>query len=158
MEKKSLCMGLALGIGCLSFFAIINAFFYHFTHITMDVNLQNNIETTIETNSTIDFSKVTDFDWDTLYVFTPYSSPNEILNEDDILTFNSNFNIEYLDTIVMLGFVKDHYLVAYVELPRSQVTNLSTISMRFSKDTATFKIRPIETTADEISAKKAIAF
>lgn len=158
MERKSLCIGLALGIGCLSLFAIINALFYHFTHITMDAHLQNSIETTIETDSAIDFSKVTDFDWDTLYVFTPYSSPNEILNEDDIITFNSNFSIEYLDTIVMLGFVKDHYLVAYVELPRSQVTNLSTISMRFSKDTAIFKIRPVETNTDENSIQRAIAF
>lgn len=158
MEKKSLCMGLALGIGCLSFLAIINALFYHFTHLKMDVHLQNNIETTIETDSTIDFSKVTDFDWDTLYVFTPYSSPNEILDEDNIITFNSNFNIEYLDSIVMLGFVKDHYLVAYVELPRSHVTNLSTISMRFSKDTAIFKVRPVETNTDENYTQKAIAF
>ncbi len=156
MEKKSLYLGLALGIGCLSVFTMINALFYRFTYLKMDVNLQNKIETTIATQSTIDFSTITDFDWDTLYVFTPYSSPNEILNNDSIITFNSRFNIEYLDNIVMLGFVNDHYLIAYVELPRNQVTNLPTISMRFSKKTALFKI--CSTGSDTNSQKNAIAF
>lgn len=158
MNKKSLCIGLALGLSCLSLFAIINLIFYHFTHLKMDVNLQSNIETTIERESTIDFSNVTDFDWDTLYVFTPYSSPIEILDKDDIITFNSRFNIEYLDTIVMLGFVKDNYLVAYVELPRNQVSHLPPTSMRFSKDTAIFKISSTSLLPIKDEEQKAIVF
>lgn len=140
MEKKNLYLGLVLGIGCISFLVILNAVFYHLTYLKMDVALQNKIETTIETNSTIDFSQVTDFEWDTLYVFTPYASPTEILDKNDILTFNSRFNIEYSDSIVMLGFVKGHYLVDYVELPRYLISNLPTTSIRFSRDTAVFKI------------------
>lgn len=158
MKKKSLCIGLALGLGCLSFLAIINLIFYHFTHLKMDVNLQSNIETTIETKSLIDFSAVTDFEWDTLYVFTPYSSPTEILDDDDIITFNSRFNIEYLDTIVMLGFVKDNYLVSYVEIPRSQVSHLPPTSMRFSKDTAIFKINATHHSSDDNNIQRAIVF
>lgn len=146
MEKKNLCLGLALGIGCVSFLVIINAVFYHFTYLKMDVALQHNIKTAIETNSKIDFSQVTDFEWDTLYVFTPYASPTEILDTNNILTFNSQFNIEHSDSIVMLGFVKDRYLVAYVELPRYLVSNLPTTSIRFSRETAVFKIHPEKTT------------
>jgi len=40
-----------------------------------------------------------------MYVFTPYLQPKDILEEDGISTYNSDFNIEYLDSINMIGFV-----------------------------------------------------
>lgn len=140
MEKKNLWLGLALGIGCISSLVLISTLFSRLTYLKMNTALQHQIETTIETASTIDFSKVTDFKWDTLYVFTPYASPNEILHANNILTFNPSFSIEYSDTIVMLGFVRGHSLVAYVELPLNLVSNLPATSMCFSKDTAVFNI------------------
>ncbi len=144
MEKKNLWLGLALGIGCVSSIVFISTLFSRLTYLKMNTTLQQQIETTIATAETIDFSKVTDFKWDTLYVFTPYASPNEILRANNIMTFNPSFNIEYSDTIVMLGFVRDHSLVAYVELPLNLVENLPATSMCFSKDTAVFKIIPEE--------------
>lgn len=140
MEKKNLCLKLALGTGCISFLVLLNTTLHNVAYLQMDAALQQNIKTAISTNSTIDFSQVTNFDWDTLYVFTPYSSPTEIFDADNILTFNPKFNIEMSDHIIMLGFVKDHHLVSYVELPLSLVTNLPTTSMRFSKNTAVFTI------------------
>ncbi|WP_054741080.1 hypothetical protein [Cellulosilyticum ruminicola] len=144
MEKKTFWLGLALGIGCVSSIVLISTLFSRLTYLKMNTALQHQIETTIETSSIIDFSKVTDFNWDTLYVFTPYSSPNEILKANNIMTFNPSFNIEYSDTIVMLGFVRDHSLVTYVELPLNLVENLPATSMCFSKNTAVFKIIPEE--------------
>jgi len=58
----------------------------------------------------IDFSQITDFEWDTMYVFTPYSIPKDILKKDGVTTKNNKFNIEYLKKIFKIfndffGFV-----------------------------------------------------
>ena len=105
-----------------------------------DVALKNVIIEIVQTSNEIDLAKATNFDWDTMYVFTPYSNPIDILIKDGISTYNSRFSIEVLDTINMIGFIKSNKLVAFVELPRSSVeVDLRTPS-KFTKNEAYFNV------------------
>lgn len=142
MERKSLFIGVTLGLICISVIAFLSNILTKVTHLKMNTTLQKSIEDTLATEATIDFSQVTDFEWDMMYVFTPYSSPNEILSQDDVLTLNNYFDIEHLDTIVMFGFVKNNKLVSYVELPIEYIADLPPTSIRFTNDTAVFQIQP----------------
>lgn len=88
------------------------------THINEDVALRNKIVEITKQQDKIDFSQATAFEWDTLYIFPPYSKPEEVLKSDGVKTESSGFKIEYLDNINMIAFVKSNELVSFVELPR----------------------------------------
>ena len=75
-----------------------------------------------------------------MYIFTPYSTPKDILSQDGISTRNSQFNIEYLATINMIGFIKSDKLVAFVELPINYIDEDLTNCIVFSKEETKFKI------------------
>ncbi len=108
--------------------------------IKEDVALKNAIIETVEKSNEIDFNQITNFEWDKMYIFTPYSNPIDILREDGISTRNSQFNIEYLDTINMIGFIKSDKLVAFVELPINYMEVDLTNPTAFSKEESKFKI------------------
>ena len=108
--------------------------------IKEDVALKNIIIETVQKSKEIDFTKITNFEWDKMYVFTPYSMPKDILNKDGISISNSEFNIEILDTINMIGFVKSDKLVAFVELPRNYGGVDLTNYIKFSKEETKFNI------------------
>lgn len=60
----------------------------------------------------------TDFRWDSIYIFTPYSNPNEM---KEIRGMNSmDTSIKYNDTINLLVFVEDLKVIKYVEIPRNK--------------------------------------
>lgn len=105
-----------------------------------DVSLRNSIVEVVQKSNEIDFSQITNFEWNTMYIFTSYSSPKGILKEDGITTKNSRFRIEHLDDITMIGFIESNKLVAFVELPRNYgEVDLSTY-VKFSKKEAKFNI------------------
>lgn len=136
MKKKYVVVGFMLSFLCSLVFIAVN----RLNKIEEDVSLKNAIIKTIEKSNEIDFSKITDFEWDKMYIFTPYSSPKDILSEDGISTRNSQFNIEYLDTINMIGFIKSDKLVAFVELPINYMEAGLTNSIVLSKEETKFKI------------------
>lgn len=136
MKKKYVVVGFMLSFLCSLVFISVN----RLNKIEEDVSLKNAIIKTIEKSNEIDFSKITDFEWDKMYIFTPYSSPKDILSEDGISTRNSQFNIEYLDTINMIGFIKSDKLVAFVELPINYMEAGLTNSIVLSKEETKFKI------------------
>lgn len=108
--------------------------------IKEDVALRNVIIETVQKSNEIDFAKITSFEWDTVYVFTPYLHPKDILKEEGISTYNSDFKIEYLDSINMIGFVKSNKLVEFVELPRIYGEFDLTNVIKFSKEETKFNI------------------
>lgn len=108
--------------------------------IKEDVALRNVIIETVQKSNEIDFAKITNFEWDTMYVFTPYLHPKDILKEEGISTYNSDFNIEYLDSINMIGFVKSDKLARFIELPRISGEFDLTNAIKFSKEEAKFSI------------------
>lgn len=108
--------------------------------IKEDVALRKIIIETVKKSNEINFAKITNFQWDTMYVFTPYLQPKDILEEDNISTYNSDFNIEYLDSINMIGFVNSIKLVGFVELPRIYGEFDLTNDIKFSKEETKFNI------------------
>ena len=116
MKKKYIAIGLILILlGCI---------------LLLEINKSNEI----------DFDKITNFEWDTMYVFTPYSNPKDILEKDNISTYNSSFIIENSDTINMIGFVKSNKLVGFVELPQIYGGVDLTNVIKFSKEETKFSI------------------
>ncbi|WP_286907243.1 hypothetical protein [Clostridium sp. UBA1652] len=113
MKKKYLIVGLIFIIILLSMF--IN--FRKSRKISEDTALRHKIVDTLKQSGHVDFSEVTDFEWDTMYIFIPYSNPNNIFKDDGVKSYNSMFNIENLDSINMIAFVKSKKLVAFVEVP-----------------------------------------
>lgn len=114
--------------------------FYTADKLKEDKGLKNRIFETINNAEKIDFAEITDFYWEQMYIFTPYSIPRNILKEDGIKTVNSRFQIEILDTINMIGFIDTNKLVAFVELPRSFGGENLLHFLKFSREEAKFKI------------------
>ena len=128
MKKKYLVVGLIFIIILLSMF--IN--FRKSRKISEDTALRHKIVDTIKQSEHVDFSEVTDFEWDTMYIFIPYSNPNNIFKDDGVKSYKSRFSIENLDSINMIAFVKSNKLVAFVELPIEYFNSEKTT--KYSKD------------------------
>lgn len=136
MKKKYVMYSFAfIIIVAVSFFAG-----YNYNRLTEDVSLKNKIIQKTKKSDTIDFSQITDFEWDTMYIFTPYSSPKDIFKSNGIKSCKSNFSIEYLDSINMIAFVKSNKLVDYVELPRNYGGVELTSPREVTKESAKFQI------------------
>ena len=136
MKKKYIAIGLILILlGCILLLEINKS-----NEIKEDVALKSIIIETVQKSNEIDFDKITNFEWDTMYVFTPYSNPKDILEKDNISTYNSSFIIENSDTINMIGFVKSNKLVGFVELPQIYGGVDLTNVIKFSKEETKFNI------------------
>ena len=136
MKKKHAVVGFMLLFLCSLVFIGVNLS----GKIKEDVDLKNEIIETVEKSDEIDFNQITNFEWDKMYIFTQYSNPKDILREDGISTRNSQFNIEYLDTINMIGFIKSDKLVAFVELPLNYMETDLINSIFLIKEESKFKI------------------
>lgn len=128
MKKKYLIVGLIFIIILLSMFIS----FRKSRKISEDTALRHKIVDTLKQSGHVDFSEVTDFEWDTMYIFIPYSNPNNIFKDDGVKSYNSMFNIENLDSINMIAFVKSNKLVAFVEVPIEYFN--SEKNTKYSKD------------------------
>lgn len=108
--------------------------------IKEDVALRNLIIETVQRSNEIDITELTNFEWDTMYIFTPYTNPKDILEEENITAYHSKFNIEINDTINMIGFVKANKLVEFVELPRIYGGMDLASPIKFNKEETKFNI------------------
>ena len=113
--KKFVIIGLIFIVMVSMLFTV----FRRSKNINEDVVLRNHIIETIKQDDSIDFTEITNFEWDTMYLFTPYSMPKDIFKLDEIKKYNSDFSIELRDDINMIAFVKFNRLISYVELPRN---------------------------------------
>lgn len=136
MKKKYVLYSfIIMAIVAVSFFAG-----YNYNRLIEDVSLKNKIIQKTKESESIDFSQITDFEWETMYIFTPYSSPQNTFKSEGIKSCNFNFSIEYLDSINMIAFVKSNKLVDYVELPRNYVVVELTLPRKVTKESAKFQI------------------
>jgi hypothetical protein len=79
-------------------------------------NITNSIE---EGEKIIDFNKVTNFKWDKMYIFTPYTSLETIEEElGDRLSHEETFGIAYSEGFDLIIFVKGNRIVHILEYPR----------------------------------------
>lgn len=136
MKKKYFVAGFILLLLCCLVFIDVSKS----NRIKEDVALKNLIIETVKKSNEIDFARITNFQWDKMYVIPPYSIPKDIFKRDGIHTSNSHFNIETNDTINMIGFVKSGKLVAFVELPRNYGGVDLTHYINFSIEESKFNI------------------
>ncbi|MFA9421929.1 MAG: hypothetical protein ACERLG_00005 [Sedimentibacter sp.] len=90
-------------------------------------NLKSKLETIAESKKEndekiiIEFKEIVTFDWDRLYILTPYASPEEYAKEQNIEGINLiNTDIDINDGNNLLIFVLDKKIVSYVNYPRSK--------------------------------------
>lgn len=133
---KKYIIGLLILVSCLFAFKFVTKP----NIISEDTALKSKIIESVESSKEIDFSKITNFDWDVIYIFTPYSAPKDILSKDGIKTSNSTFKIEVDDSINMIGFVKGDKLVNFVELTRNYDGVNLTQLVKYKKSEAKFNI------------------
>ena len=78
-------------------------------------------------NKTVDFSKVADFEWDSLIILGPYSQVEKIEEELNLNLINIRQNgIRYSDFYDLVVFLKDKKSVKIIELKRA-MTPVSTV-------------------------------
>ena len=136
MIKKFVVIGLIFIVMLAMLFTV----FRRSKNINEDAVLRNKIIEIINQDDSIDFNKITNFEWDTMYLFTPDSRPKDVFKTDDIKEYNSTFNIEVREDINMIAFVKFNRLISYVELPRNYGGEDITKYIKLSKNNAKFNI------------------
>lgn len=114
--------------------------YYKVNKIEEDIELKKRIVKMIDKSEEVNFQEITDFDWDNIYIFTPYSDPKNIFKEDKIKNYNISFNIEHLDTINMIAFVNQNKLVKFVEINRSDFEFEKIENYKVSKSDAIFNV------------------
>lgn len=87
-------------------------------HKIQDKKLQQSIRFEIEQNKSLDFSNYTDFQWDSVILLSPYTNIQSIEKEKDLDLSGISKDIEVLDSINLLVFLKDRKMVKYVEINR----------------------------------------
>ena len=114
----NLIMKKIIGIGILFFFLTSCGYLFQLEN---DKKLAEKIETELNSeNGTVDFAKVTDFEWDSLIILGPYSVVDEIEKEFNLNLTNIRQNgIEYSDFYDLVVFLKDKKSVKIVELKRA---------------------------------------
>ena len=106
-----------IGIGIL-FLSIISCGYLF--QLENDEKLANKIETKLNSeNGTVDFVKITDFDWDSLIILGPYTTIENIEEELNLNLANIRQNgIHYSDLYDLVVFIKNKKSVKIVELKR----------------------------------------
>ena len=94
---------------------LFSSFIYIGTREDSNTKLEKEIIEQISKDS-FKMSDLTDFEWDKIYVATPYTDIVETLEKEGIKIENKDYSIELLDTIVMFCFINDNEMVDYVEL------------------------------------------
>ncbi|MGG3450488.1 hypothetical protein ABER98_11485 [Domibacillus aminovorans] len=98
--------------------------FFYFQGNSIDAKGRNELEANMITSmknnpSQVDFNKVTNFKWDKMYTFTPYTPDKEITKQLGFKwKYSNETNIDYLDDINLLVFVNDDRVIQYLELSR----------------------------------------
>lgn len=117
IENKKTDMKKIIGIGILYFSLLSCQFIFQLEN---DENLNNAILKNLNSDIGIsDFTKITDFDWDSLIILRPYSSIDKVETEFDLNLTNIKQNgIEYSDSYDLIVFLKNKKSVKIVELKR----------------------------------------
>lgn len=138
MKKKSIVMILVLALAIL--IGYIWWEYYNSHKVKEDIELKNEVIKVVQSSKEIDFSKVTNFEWDEIYLFTPYTDSKEILKKDGVKRYNSKLNMEYNDGINIIAFVNSKKIITYIEINRSDFDFEPIENSKISKDKSIFEI------------------
>jgi len=81
--------------------------------------LEKSISSAIEVKGVeeIDLSSLTDFDWEKVYIFGPYTT-QEMINEKLGVNYKDPSSIDYRDDINLIVFLDNNKVVQYAEITR----------------------------------------
>lgn len=111
-------------------------------------NLKNEIVTLAETKLgnknevIIKFEKSTDFDWDKLYIITPYTNIEEYAqqkNIEGVRLINTDINTN--DSDHLLVFISDKEIVSYLHYPREKGDFDTPRKKGYTPDQAVFEVK-----------------
>ena len=112
---KNMILNLLLPICIFSFIAWNMGFIQ-----TPSMTSNKIYKTYLNNDKTIDLSTATDFDWDKVYIFKPYTSKKEI-SEKLRQNWNKRSSISNNDRVVLLVFMKNNKIVKNVDFPKNKI-------------------------------------
>lgn len=114
--------------------------YYKINKVEEDIELKKKIIKIADKEEEVNFQEITDFDWDSIYIFTPYSDPKNVFKENKVKNYNNLFNINHNDGINMIAFVNKNKLVKYVEINRLDFEFEHIENYKVSKNDAIFNV------------------
>lgn len=104
--------------------------------------MKNKVINIIKQSETINFSEVTEFNWDRMHIIQPYSDVNTLLKKDGINSPNKDYAIKLFDSIYMIAFIDDNELIQYIDLPMEYITVIKNIDspIKFDRSNSKFSI------------------
>lgn len=138
MKKKNIIISLILVF--VTFTGYISWEYYHSSKIKEDAKLRDNIIEMVKNSKEIDISSATNFRWDTLYLFTPYTDTKKVLKKDNVRYYNSKLNMEYKDTMNIIAFVNSKKIVTYIKIDRVSFDFEPIVNNKIIRDKAVFKV------------------
>lgn len=133
-KNKNKKIILTLGLGVIF---IITLYYCIKTNnkIVPNEYLNDKIISKLESEKYIDFSKVTNFHWDEMMIFTPYSDINEYFKKVDI-----DNSIKYRDDIYSIVFIENNKIIKMVNLDRKYDFDTETTNRKIENKNSKFKI------------------
>jgi hypothetical protein len=117
-----------------------NFYFCSSSSVNQDISLRDTLKNYVSKNNTIKLQNITNFEWDTAYIFTPYSNPKQKLEDDDVNWERINDSIIFRDDIDLIVFVHDNNIVSYINYPRNYGDFNINTTTKFNQKTAIFNI------------------
>lgn len=138
MKKKNIAiimmLLLALLIGAISWE------YYNASKIKENTELKKQVINMVQNSKEIDFSKVTDFKWDTLYLFGPYTDTKTVLRKDRVKNYKNDLDMQYNDGMNIIAFVDSKKIVTYIKINSIDMEFEYTNDGKTGYDKSTFKI------------------
>ncbi|MBN1898038.1 MAG: hypothetical protein JW827_04610 [Spirochaetes bacterium] len=95
-----------------------------------------------ETPHVIKFETLTDFSWDRVFIFPPYTSDEKISQALGFIWQDAKATgIHYRDDICLLVFIKGNTVIHYTEYPRGQGDFATLKRDRYKKNEAVFLVK-----------------
>ena len=116
------------------------------------VGLENKLKESVKANTEVDMKKLTDFDWDECYVFTPYYPPEEIYEKVGVEWTTTKTYIEFLffhnlenqivdDNQYVIVFKKDNKVILSAKYNLNELPIIFMLdNNKFTSSSAKFKV------------------
>ncbi|MGL5753355.1 MAG: hypothetical protein ACRCXT_22615 [Paraclostridium sp.] len=131
---------IVLGIILLILVGYIGISYYNSKQVSEDVALRNEIIKEVSSSEEIDFSKIDNFSWDKMYIFTPYSDSRRILAKDNVRNYNDDMSMEYTDAKNIVAFIDNNKVVSYISINREDFDFEPMEGYIISRDEAIFSV------------------
>ena len=102
------------------------------------------VEEQIASYGFVNFDQLADFEWNQMFIVTPYQDPWRVLDDNGIRRQRINTGIKFEDWQSLLVFLNDDRVVAYINLPRgiADFRGMVNDGRIFQRENTTFPFSP----------------